>query len=282
MKLQLSTAKALHTLSKEKSISSSSIKDKVLAKKLTEEGILMRTVIGRTKGKFTLASKDNLQKYLQNNYQIPDLKLYIDFLEKEMVTAKDGVDAGSDSKLRKTRNLKGFIANCILPIKAWMNDQPTVLYPQAGFLIYVQDFERFKIEPDAIVIGVENPEHVVNLQSAANLFKNEKILFVSRYPQSKDLIKWLQQIHNNYLHFGDFDLKGIAIYQDEFKKYLSSRAVFFIPPDIQKIIREHGSRKLYNQQINTSLKLSELEDPVKELVKIIHQERKGIEQQFFL
>ena len=49
---------------------------------------------------------------------------------------------------------------------------------------------------------------------------NQKILFVCRYPQSNDLIKWLQSIPNRYLHFGDLDFAGINIYLNEFKKYL--------------------------------------------------------------
>ena len=223
-----------------------------------------------------------LQKYLQNKCQIPDLESYIQFHEKETVTAKDGVNVGSDSKLRNPRNLKGFIANCNAPIKAWMNDWPTLLVQPKGFLIYIHDYENFKIENDALIVSVENPENVVNLSSASTLFPNRKTLFVSRYPQSNDLIKWLLQTSNEYLHFGDFDLKGIAIYYDEFKKHLGERGNFFIPPNIHEIIRKHGSRKLYDQQLNTSLNLSLLEDSVKELVEIIHQERKGIEQQYFL
>ena len=40
---------------------------------------------------------------------------------------------------------------------------------------------------------------------------SQRLLFVSRYPQSTDLRSWLQNIPNRYIHFGDFDLAGIHI-----------------------------------------------------------------------
>ncbi len=282
MKLPLNVARALVALLTEKDIPSSAIKNKIIAKELEEDGILKRNAIGRTQGKFTLISPDNLHSYLKNKYQISDLELYIQFLEKEIVTAKEGVQAGSDSKLRNPRNLKGFVANCNAPIKGFMGDEPTLIIPQKGFLTYVHDYEIFRIESDALIVSVENPENIVNLNSSSTLFPSQKVFFVSRYPQSNDLVKWLKQTNNQYLHFGDFDLKGIAIYLDEFKKHLGNRGAFFIPPNIQEIIRKHGSRKLYDQQLNTAINLSTLENSAQKLVDIIHQERKGIEQQYFL
>ena len=60
------------------------------------------------------------------------------------------------------------------------------------------------------------------------------VLFVSRYPQSADLREWLIKIPNRYIHFGDFDLAGICIYQSEFYKFLGDRAGFLIPEDIRR------------------------------------------------
>ncbi|MCA6071324.1 MAG: hypothetical protein LE168_02900 [Endomicrobium sp.] len=87
-------------------------------------------------------------------------------------------------------------------------------------------------------------------------------LFVSRYPQnqSKDLIKWLQSIPNNYLHFGDFDFAGIGIYLNEYKKYLTDKAMFLIPENIEKFIAnleiQHYTiikKKLLNKKKSTKI-----------------------------
>lgn len=61
-----------------------------------------------------------------------------------------------------------------------------------------------------------------------------KVLFVSRYPQSKDLCAWLKMIPNRYIHFGDFDLAGVSIFLSEFYSELGERAEFYIPADVEQ------------------------------------------------
>ena len=76
---------------------------------------------------------------------------------------------------------------------------------------------------------------------------SQRLLFVSRYPQSTDLRSWLQNIPNRYIHFGDFDLAGIHIFLTEFHKYLGERSSFFIPSDIEQRL-EYGSTIRYDAQ----------------------------------
>jgi hypothetical protein len=109
-------------------------------------------------------------------------------------------------------------------------------------------------------------------------------LFISRYPQnqSKDLIKWLQTIPNNYLHFGDFDFAGIGIYLNEFKKHLANKATFFIPDNIDGLIKEFGNKKRYDEQkINFNTKpISETK--LLKLIETIHLRRKGLDQEILI
>ena len=114
------------------------------------------------------------------------------------------------------------------------------------------------------------------------LFDNVQPLFVSRYPQSKDLVRWLETIPNRYLHFGDFDLAGLNIYVNEVKKHLQDRASFFLPVDIEKILAEKGNRKNYDRQTVQFDKSKIKEENVLMLLKLIEKYKKGLDQEIFV
>src|SRR5690625_4061911 len=75
---------------------------------------------------------------------------------------------------------------------------------------------------------MENARNFSQIHKQRYLFEEINPLFVSRYPQNQnqDFIRWIQQIPNTYLHFGDFDLAGISIYINEYKKHLGDKASF--------------------------------------------------------
>ena len=92
----------------------------------------------------------------------------------------------------------------------------------------------------------------------------------------------MKSIPNNYLHFGDFDIAGIGIYLNEYKKHLSKKASFFIPENIKNDIREKGNRKRYDEQkINFNINSIE-EASLLDLVQIINTENKGLDQEYFI
>ena len=105
-------------------------------------------------------------------------------------------------------------------------------------MLFIADWEHFSIAENVLVIGVENMENFRRIREQRYLFpKNQPLLFISRYPQSTDLRQWLTRIPNTYLHYGDFDLAGLQIYEHEFYKHLGARASFFIPNDIEERIK---------------------------------------------
>lgn len=107
----------------------------------------------------------------------------------------------------------------------------------------------------------------------------EKIVFVSRYPQSLDLRKWLVSIPNYYVHFGDFDLAGIHIFLSEFQKYLGKeRSSLLIPLDIEHRLKL-GSRKRYDDQNSHFKDLCSDSNDIQQLIEFIHRERKGYDQE---
>ena len=107
-------------------------------------------------------------------------------------------------------------------------------------------------------------------------------MFLLRY-NNNSYIEWLQNIENDYLHFGDFDLSGIAIYISNFRKKLpENRCRFFIPPNIEAFIKNSKNRQNYFKQLNdNTVKSLNFEDypELMPLVQLIRQEQKTLEQE---
>jgi hypothetical protein len=249
---------------------------------LVLEGIIERK--GRIKKSLLLSDSKALLTYLQNNCSIEDLQQYIQITKEENVLRSELVAASSDSKLIKIRTFKGFLINCYFPIQATLNGKQVTLNPVSGTFQFIYDFEKLMLSPDITIVGIENPENFRHIDKQKYLFSDIKPLFVSRYPQnqSKDLIKWLQSIPNNYLHFGDFDFAGIGIYLNEFKKHLADRTTFFVPENIDRLIANNGNKKRYDEQtINFEVK-SIREDKLIQLINTIHKYRKGLDQEILI
>lgn len=174
--------------------------------------------------------------------------------------------------------------NSYIPIQATLDTKATTLNFTDGIFKFIYDFENFVPEQNVTIVGIENPENFRFINKQKHFFKDIKPLFVSRYPQnqSKDLIKWLQSIPNKYLHFGDFDFAGIGIYLNEFKKYISGKATFFVPNDIDNLISKYGSKERYNQQkINFATDTIQ-EEKLLHLIKTIHKFKKGLDQEILI
>jgi len=174
--------------------------------------------------------------------------------------------------------------NSYIPIKAALNGKPITLNFTDGTFQFIYDFEKFIPEENVTIVGIENPENFRYIEKQKYLFKEIQPLFVSRYPQnqSKDLVKWLQSIPNNYLHFGDFDFAGIGIYLNEYKRHLEKKALFFVPNNIEELFKLNGNRILYNEQ-NINFKVERInEDNLLKLIETIHKYRKGLEQELLI
>lgn len=281
MKVPIHIAEKLLQLSQGESIPSSLAKHSLIDD-LVLEGIIERR--GRIQKSLLLSNNKALHTYLQNNCSINDLQQYIEVSKKEGVTRSELVAASSDSKLIAVRTFKGFLVNCYFPFQATLNGKQITLNPVDGTFQFIYDFEKFILSPDVTIVGIENPSNFRHIDKQKYLFSDIKPLFVSRYPQnqSKDLIKWLQSIPNSYLHFGDFDIAGIGIYLNEFKKHLADRATFFIPKNIDKLIADYGNKKRYDEQkINFEVK-SIREEMLLQLIDTIHKYRKGLDQEILI
>lgn len=280
MKLSLKIAKALVRLKNGEVLTGSSAKSKLIDELISEKIILQK---GKHHKTLQLHNEEFLDNFLSNQLQIFDLEEYILALENPSSSRSEFVKISSDSKKSKERVFKGFLVNSYIPIKATLNGKEFLINPDNGSFVFIYDFETLKINEDITVVGIENSENFRHIEKQSYLFKNIKPLFISRYPQNqnKDFIRWMKSIPNNYLHFGDFDFAGIGIYLNEYKKHLGKRAEFFIPNDINKTIKK-GSQKRYDIQ-KLNFKTDEIEEnELLKLIEIIHKEKKGLDQEYYI
>lgn len=106
---------------------------------------------------------------------------------------------------------------------------------------------------------------------------------MSRYPQSQhgDLIDWLQTIPNRYVHFGDLDLAGIAIYQNEYYLYLGERSCYLVPDDYEQRIIS-GNAERYNSQLHQYKNMKITDCRIAMLIECIHHYHRGYDQEGFI
>ena len=245
-----------------------------LADLLTQEGVLLSTSHG---SRITYRAAPGLREYLQTL----DARFCTDASHSRSVQLfgdrASQVAAFGDSKVVAVRSCPGFPVNCREPIESSLG----VIGPAEGTFTFVCDWQNFRIPEDVTVVGVENMENFRRIREQEGLFPAGRILFVSRYPQSGDLVRWLQGIPNRYLHFGDLDLAGVNIYLTEFYARLGPRASFFIPEDAAERLAK-GSADRYTAQYERFRSMRITDPRVEPLVRLIHHHRRGYDQEGYI
>lgn len=264
-------------------VAGSRLGDKLL-EELLADGMLSIVVRGSRKS-YRARDVETLRQYLidkDERYKI----LEVPASDTRAIMAADT----GNSKLVTVRSCPGFPVNTWERMVCRLHDSDMVVNPPEGSFIFITDWKHFVIPHDVVVVGVENMENfrLIGRQKAfiEKYLKghgySDHVLFVSRYPQSTDLRRWLTTIPNRYLHFGDFDLAGIHIFLSEFQRYLGSeRAAFLIPDDITERLK-HGSTKRYDDQHVRFQGLSSNSPDLQQLIDFIHKVRKGYDQEGYI
>ena len=252
---------------------------KAMLETLLSEGLIAVSVHGSRKSVRALDA-GRLKQFLIDN----DEKFRILDVEGKTSRAEQASSTGN-SKLVSVRSCPGFPVNTYEPIECELNGETFVIHPANGSFTFICDWQSFSVPEDVIVVGIENMENFRLVQRQKYLFEEclggNKLLFVSRYPQSTDLREWLKSIPNRYVHFGDFDLAGIKIFQTEFERHVGERASFMIPSDIEDRIK-NGSSKRYDDQFIHSGNISSKDPGVQALIDIINKYRKGYDQEGYI
>ena len=253
---------------------SSSLKGEWFEQMLAD-GILVSITHGSRKN-FRVSNADTFRHYLDSQYDIRDLEQTLQMLSEENPNRALQVDVVGDSKFIRQRSFSGFLVNSYQPIDAILNGQSITICPPEGSFVFVSDYQHFSVAEDV------NAENFRYIRCQKYLFAEyEKVLFMSRYPQNGDLVRWLRSISNNYVHFGDLDLAGIAIYQNEFYRYLGERSSFLIPEDYEERI-SLGNRERYDKQLPQYGKMKIQDQRIAPVLSCIHRYHRGYDQEGFI
>ena len=246
MSLTLKQIRNLQALLRGETLAWSAINSELLQLLIDEQLVTVKT--HRSRKTVYAQNAVNLQSFLEQHFEeLRDFDWNKDDISIASSRAELAVNSGN-SKSVILRSCPGFMVNSYDSIPAKIRDREIFIAPDEGTMLFVSDWEHFAIPENVLVVGVENMENFRRIREQRHIFPAERpILFVSRYPQSTDLRNWLKNIPNDYLHFGDFDLAGMHIYETEFFKFLGNRSSFFIPTDIE-VRLSNGSTERYDTQ----------------------------------
>ena len=250
-----------------------------LLDELMAEGLLLVVAHGSKKS-YRARDTEVLKRYLidkDESYRI----LNVTVVDSRASLAEET----GNSKLLSVRSCPGFPINSYEPIESLLNGETFVVNPPEGSFVFIDDWNHFSIPEDIVVVGIENMENFRMIRQQRKLFesilRDDKLLFVSRYPQSTDLRSWLLTIPNKYVHFGDFDLAGIHIFLKEFHKYLGGRSTYLIPSDIEQRLTK-GSQDRYNNQYGKYHTLLCDIPHLQSLIDLINQYHRGYDQEGYI
>ena len=191
------------------------------------------------------------------------------------------VDKTGDSKSMTVRTFSGFLLDSIDPVQICNDGNTVTINHSSGISYYIQNPDVLSIPENVVVVGIENAENFCRLNEQAYLFEGMQYIFVSRYPQNASLYRWLENIPNRYIHFGDFDLAGINIYQTEFYNRLGKRASMLVPSDIEQRIM-NGNTELFDKQYAKFKSIKIIDNRVQPLYDLIMKYHRCYEQEGYI
>jgi len=228
-----------------------------------------------------LAKEENVFLVLKNNNYFIDSLEEIDDYIQEMFDKKPSRDEvqkwHNSTKSKESKSLNGLYVSSLNKIDIKLNDKIVTIIPDSGlgyFLFYTQKIELYE---STIIVGVENYQVVWFAQKYKQFFDNKDILFIVINPF---MLEWIENLKNEYVHFGDYDLAGINIYLNKILPRLkkSKKHSMFIPQNIEYLIQEHGDPELYEKQKQyKNLDTNDIQ--INNLIKSIRDNKKSIEQE---
>ena len=230
--------------------------------------------------------RERLMGFLQRTLDLPERESVWALLEGTKAWERAGlVHLTGDSKYNAYRSMFGFLVNSYEPVPCFLKDRIMTVCPPEGTFTYISDFQAFRPAPDVTVVGIENAENFRLIRRQRSFFGQvlfgRKLLFVSRYPQNGDLVKWLKSIPNDYYHFGDLDLAGVNIFLTEFYAKIGPRARFLVPSDARERLLK-GSAARYDEQYQHFRNMRVTDSRVQPLVDLINACHRGYDQEGFI
>lgn len=245
------------------------------------ENILQKS---KKKNSFIVYTNNNeqLRNFIRERYGIVNLEDYYHLLNNPNSTKSESAQIASDSKTKRTKVYTGFFVRTFADVEGNLNGENINLKTLKGSSLFISDFRNLIIPENITIVGIENPETFYLIENYKHYFEKIEPLFLLRF-NNKAFIEWLKLIPNKYLHFGDFDLSGIAIYILEYRNKIGfKRCNYFIPNNIDKLIDNSKNYKDYTKQLYDPKVIGLDFDnypEIKKLASIIKKYRKTIEQE---
>jgi mutator protein MutT len=281
MKISKALVNTLQQLMDGESVAASSLRMD-FAETLLSEGLLTVQTHGRRRT-FRAIDAIALKKFLQTHYE--ELRTVGDNNLNSYETRSEQAVKTGNSKLVMVRSCPGFPVNSYEPITCLLSGKDFVINPPEGSFVFIDNWQQLAIPEGVVVVGIENMENFRMIRHQRKLFESvlgdTPLLFVSRYPQSKDLRKWLQGITNRYVHFGDFDLAGINIFLTEFQQFLGARSSLLIPSDIERRL-QIGSQERYNSQLSRFRDLKCDDNKIQAVIDLINKYHRCYDQEGYI
>lgn len=158
---------------------------------LVHDGVLISTSHGSRRTWFAPNAETLCKALASVDERFIDMELLRETLLSKNTLRSQQASSTGNSKLVVTRSCPGFPVNSYEPIPCTLNDREFVVNPQEGSFLFVTDWQSFYVPDDVVVVGIENMENFRMIRQQRDLFEqcigNNRLLFVSRYPQSVDL-----------------------------------------------------------------------------------------------
>lgn len=245
-------------------------------------GVLIAVTHGSRKA-WRAADEAAVRRFAAERLGLTDLESCRDLMTDKAAGRAEMVAVTGDSKFIKRRSFTGFLVASLVPIEISVGGCLQTVSPSHGTFTFVFDYQTLSVASDIIVVGIENVENFRRLEEQRSFFEHnvapaERLLFVCRYPQNGDLVRWLKSVDNRYVHFGDFDLAGVSIYLTEFYRHLGLRSKFLVPHNVEALI-EKGSQERYEVQYARFRDMKVTDERVRPLVDAINRLHRGYDQE---
>ena len=269
----------------EKGINTENKLTEAIVKQLELNGAIKKDKL-RSRGKirwFNLMKKENVFLFFRNNNynisSIDEINTYIEEMFNNKRVKSTIQKYHNDTKAKDSKSLKGLYLSSLKNIDIKLNDEVLTITPMNGLGYFLFHTEKIDVSEDTIIVGIENYEVIWFAKKYAKFFSSDNILFVVR---NSYMLEWISELENEYIHFGDYDLAGIKIYQSEMVPRLkkSKKYSMFIPENIEYLIKKHGLPELYEKQKELKDMLV-TDNNVYALQKMINKHKKGLEQEGF-
>lgn len=162
-------------------------------------------------------------------------------------------EIAGDSKMLPSHPLTGIFirsfGNCTLGSQPLMHTPPG-----SAILISPTQLPDLRITASTL-IAIENSECLLKFEKALSHFAGvdrANIALVLRWNWGTAWREWLRCWSGAVLHFPDYDRAGLRIFTTELLPY-RPEARLLIPTNLDTLLKERGSRKLYLRHENLSL-----------------------------